>query len=158
MIFGNRRGSLDGNALGAGDGGPSWSEGIARHHEIVSDSAALDVILGAPRAVGNDFAFFVSVFGGVAVDENGGCAFALGGEGFESAIAVRIGVADEDDFAFDVDALFAEKIIVFGIAAVGIDERGCDLAGGGHAAPRRADCFVFQVGIAGTGISRRRAR
>jgi hypothetical protein len=142
---------LDRDALGAGDGGPSRSEGIAGHHEIVGNGAALNVILGAPRAVGNDFAFLVSIFGGVAVDENGGSAFALGGEGFESAIAVRIRVADEDDFAFDVDALFAEKIVVFGIAAVGIDERGCDLAGGGHAAPCRADTFVFHVRVAGDG-------
>ena len=80
-----------------------------------------------------------------------GRAFALGGERFESAIAVGIRVAHENDFTFDVDALLAEKFVVFGIAAVGVDERSGHFAGGGHAAPRRTDAFVLQVRIAGNG-------
>ena len=95
--------------------------------------------------------FLVSVFRGIAVDENRGRAFALGGERFEAAIAVGIRVADENNFAFDVDALLAQKFVVFGIAAVGVDERRRHLAGRRHAAPRRTDALVFHVGIAGDG-------
>ena len=109
------------------------------------------MILGAPWAVGNDFAFLESIFRGIAVDKNGGRAFTFGGERFESAIAVGIGIADEDDFTFHVDALLAQKIVIFGIAAVGVDQRSGDFSGGRHAAPRRADAFVFQVRIAGDG-------
>ena len=106
---------------------------------------------GTPGAIGNDFAFLESVFGGIAVNEKCGGAFALGGERFESAIAVRIGIADEDDFAFDVDALLAQQVVVFGIAAVRVDQRGGHFAGGGHAAPGGADVFVFGVGVAEDG-------
>ena len=147
----DRNSFLDGNAFCAGNGSPSGSERVAGHHEIVSDGAALDVILRAPGAVGDDLAFLVSVFGGIAVDENGGSAFALGGERFEAAVAVGIRVAHEHDLAFDVDALLAQKGVVFGIAAVGVDERGGNFTGGGHAAPRRAYAFVLHVGIAGDG-------
>ena len=147
----NRNCFLDGNALGAGNGGPSGGERIAGHHEVVSDGAALNVILGAPGAVGSDFALLVSVFGGIAVNKDGGRAFALGGERLETAIAVGIRVAHEHYLAFDVDALLAEQIVVFGIAAVSVDERGSDLAGRGHATPCGADAFVLQARIAGDG-------
>src|SRR4029077_18883545 len=108
--------------LGAGNRSPSWSERISGHHKIIGDGAALDVILGAPRPFGDHLTFLEPVFGGIAVDEKGGRAFALGGERFESTIAVGIRVTHQDDFAFDVDALLAEKFVVFGIAAVGVDE------------------------------------
>ena len=62
MIFGSGNCLLDGNAFGAGNRGPSGSERIAGDHEVVGDGSALNVIFGAPGAVGIDFAFFVSVF------------------------------------------------------------------------------------------------
>ena len=119
----------------AGDRGPSGSVRIAGDHEVVSDRAALDVIFGAPRAVGIDLAFLVSVFLRIAVDEHRGRAFALRGERFESAIAVGIGVAHEDDLAFDADAVFAQQIVVLGIAAVGVDDGRGNFSGDGHADP-----------------------
>ena len=98
---------IDRDALRTGNGGPSRSERIARHHEVVGDRPALNVVLGAPGAVGTNLALFISVFGGIAVDEEGGRAFALGGERFESTIAVGVGVANQDDFTFNVDTLLA---------------------------------------------------
>ena len=62
MIFGADIACFDGNAFGAGNGGPSGSERIAGDHEVVGDGAALDVIFRAPRSVGIDLAFLVSVF------------------------------------------------------------------------------------------------
>src|SRR5207302_7808649 len=94
---------FDGNTFCAWDRGPSWSLRVAGDHEVVGDGAALDVIFGTPRTVGIDLAFLVSVLLWVAVDEHRGGAFALGGERFESAIAVGIGVAHENNFAFDAD-------------------------------------------------------
>src|SRR5258708_25149108 len=57
---------LNRNALRAGDGCPSRSLRVAGDHEVVSDGPALNVIFGAPWAVGDDFTFFVSVLGGIA--------------------------------------------------------------------------------------------
>jgi hypothetical protein len=58
--FRDRNCLLDGNALGAGNGGPSWSERIAGHHEVICDGAALNVILGTPWTFWNDLASFVN--------------------------------------------------------------------------------------------------
>ena len=99
--------------------------------------------------MGNHLALFESVFGGIAVDENGGCAFTFGCERFESAIAVGIRVAHQHDLALDVDALLTEKFVVLGIAAVCIDQRCRHFSGSGHAAPRRAYALVLHVRIAG---------
>ena len=145
--FRRGHGLLDRNALCAGDRGPARGLRVAGDHEIVSDGAALDVIFRAPWAVGIDFAFLVAVFLRIAVNQNRGRAFALRGERFESAIAVGIGVAHEDDFAFDADAVLAQQIVVLGIAAVGVDDGRGDFAGDGHAEPGAADGGIFRVGI-----------
>ena len=73
-----------------GDGSPTRGRGIAGHDVIVSDGAALDMAFRAPRAVGKNLAARGTVFGGIRIDEQGRRALALGGERFESAIAVRI--------------------------------------------------------------------
>src|SRR6202041_672822 len=142
---------LDRNSFGARHRGPSRSERIAGHHEIVCDGAALDVILRTPGAFGDDLTFLVSVFGWIAVDENSGCAFAFGGERFESAVTVGIRVADEDNFTFDVDTLLAEKFVIFGIAAVSVDEWRGYFARSGHTAPRQTDALVLHVRVSGDG-------
>ena len=140
---------LDRNALGARNRGPARGLRIAGDDEVVSDGAALDVIFRTPGAVGIDLAFFIAVFGGITVNQNCGGAFALGGERFESAIAVGIGVAHEDDFVFDADAVLTEQIVVFGIAAVGVDDGRGHFAGDRHAEPGAADSGIFRVVIAG---------
>ncbi len=145
--FGRGLGLLDRNALCAGNRRPARRLRVAGDNEVVSDGAALDVIFRAPGAVGIDCTFLVSVFGGIAVNQNCGRAFALGGERFESAIAVRIGIAHEDDFIFDADAVLAQQIVVFGIAAVGVDDGRGHVAGDGHAEPCAADGGIFRVGI-----------
>src|SRR4029077_18692001 len=114
------------NVSCAGDRGPAGSLRVAGDHEVVGNRAAWDVILGAPRAIRIDLAFLVAVFLWIAVDEHRGGTFALGGERFESAIAIGIRVAHEDDFVFDADAVLAQQIVVFGIAAVGVDDRRGD--------------------------------
>ena len=137
MIFGTEAACSMGMRFAPGNRGPARSQRIAGHHEVVGDRAALDVVFRAPRAVGNDLAFFESVFGRIAVDENRGRAFALRGERFESAIAVRIRVAHEDDLAFHIDAVLAQQIVVVRIAAVGVDHGRGDLAGDRHAESTR---------------------
>ncbi len=149
MIFGSGDCFFDRNALCSGNRRPSGSVGIAGNHEVVGDGAALNVIFGAPWSVGIDLAFFVAVFLRVAVDEHGGRAFALRGEGFESAIAVGIRVADEHDLAFDADAVLAEQVVVFGIAAVRVDDGSGDFSGDRHADPGAGYGGIFRVIVAG---------
>jgi hypothetical protein len=82
-----------GDAFGAGDGSPSGSEGVAGNDEVVGDGAALDVGFRASRAVGENFSFYEAISGGIEINKNGGGAVFFGGEGFEAAIAVGIGIA-----------------------------------------------------------------
>src|SRR5258708_17379279 len=119
---------LNRNALRAGDGWQTRSLRVAGAQEVVSDGAALNVIFGAPRAIGDNFAFLVAVFGGIAVDQDGRRALLLRSKRLESTIAVRIRVAHEHDLAFDVDALLAQQSIVVGIAAVRVDNWGGGVA------------------------------
>ena len=122
---------------------------IARDHEVVGDRAALNVIFGAPRTVGIDLTFFVSIFLGVTVDEHGGCTFVLCGERFESAITVGIGVTDEYDLAFYADAVLAEQIIIFGISAVRVNEGCGDFSGDRHAEPGSGNGGIVGIVVAG---------
>ena len=146
-----RRGDcfFNGNAFRAGNRSPAGRLWIAGDHEVIRDRAALDVIFGTPRAVGIDFAFLVSVFLRIAVDEHRGRALALGGERFESAIAVGIRIADEDDLAFDADAVLAQQLVIFRIAAVRVDDGRSDVSGDRHAQPRAADRGILRVIVAG---------
>ena len=69
-----------------------------------------------------------AVLRGVGVDEHRRRAALLGGQRLEPAIAVRDGVADEDDLAPHVDALRLEPVVVVGIPAGRVYDRRLDLA------------------------------
>src|SRR5262249_32910393 len=138
-----RNSFFDRNALCAGNRGPSGSLRISGHHEVVSDCAALDVIFGAPWPIGIDSALLVAIFLRIAINEHRRGAFALRGERFESAITVGIRVAHEDDLALYADAVFAQQIVVFRIAAVRVDDGSGDFSGDGHAGPRAGDCWIL---------------
>jgi len=84
--------------------------------------------LRAPRAIGENFSFRVAIFRGIGINEQSDGAFTLRGERLEAAIAVGIRIADESDFAFHADAIFPKEIVIFGIAAVRVDDFGCDVA------------------------------
>src|SRR5208282_2842735 len=150
--FWNRDGLLDGDALRSGNGGPAGRLRISRDHEIVGDGAVLDVAFGSPGAVGKHFAFSVAIFGRVRVNQQGADAETLRGEGLEAAIAVGIRVADEDDFAAHVDAVFTEHLVVLGVAAVGVDDRGGELAGSGESHVGGGDGGILRVGVGVVGV------
>ncbi len=135
------------SVLAPGNRSPSRRKRIARNHEVVRDGAALNVRLRAPRAVGKDFALLVAVFCGVRVNEQCGYAHALRRERLESAVAVRIRVADEHDLALHVDALLAQQFVVFRIAAVGVYHWRRYFAAAGEADPCRRDIGIRSVGI-----------
>src|ERR1700722_4252391 len=141
----------------ARNGSPPGRGGIAWDHEVVGDGATLDFILRAPWAVGINFAFLVSIFLRIAVDQHGGGAFALRGERFESTIAIGVGIAHQNYFSFDADAVLAQHFVVFGIAAVGVDHWRGHVTGDRHAEPCAADGGVFRVVVAGErGFAQRR--
>ena len=97
-----------GNAFRAGNGSPAGRERVAGNDEIVGDGSALDVRFGAPRAIGKHFAFHVTVFRGIGINKHGRDAILFGSQGFESTIAVRIGIAHQNDFAFYINAILAQ--------------------------------------------------
>src|SRR5712691_3983410 len=97
--FGQRTRLFQRDVLGARYGGPAGSSGIAGNDVIVGNCAALDVTLRAPGAIGKNFAAGETVFGGIGIDQQSGGAFPLGGKRFKDAIAVRIRIANENDFA-----------------------------------------------------------
>ena len=66
---------------------------------------------------------FVAVFGGIGIDQERGGSQAFGGERFESAIAVGIGISHQHDFPAHIDAVLAQVVVVFRIAAVRVDDR-----------------------------------
>ena len=150
--FGKRYRVFRANSFCAGNGSVAGREWIAGLDEIVGDGAALNVTLGAPGAVGVDRAFFVSIFGGIGINQDGGGAETFGGEGFESAVRVRIGVADQNDFAADVDAVLAEVIVVLGIAAVGVDDGSSDFSRRGISEVGAVGFGILGVGIEVVGI------
>ena len=90
----------------------------------------LNVVFRSPGSVRKDLSFLISIFGGIAVNQYGGRTFPLSGERFEAAITIGIRVADQHDLAFDVDSILAQQFVVIGIAAMGVNNRRGDLAGG----------------------------
>src|SRR6266849_8504312 len=126
--FGQRGCLGDWDTLGAWYRSPSRGERISRHHEVVSDRAVLDVVLRPPRSLGKDFSLLVSVFGWIAVDQYRRGAFLLGSERLEATIAIRIRIADQNDFAFHINAVLAQQFVIGWIAAVGVHHGRSDLA------------------------------
>src|SRR5581483_9210173 len=145
--LGQRNCLFDWNALRAWNRGPAWGQRVAWNHEVISDGAALNVALRSPRSLGEDFALLIPVLRRIAVDQDRGCAFALGGERLESAITVRIRVTHQHDLAFHVDAIFAKLGIVFGVAAVGVDHGRRNLAGNRHTRPGGTYTRILRVRV-----------
>src|SRR5882762_1319243 len=127
--------------------------GFASRHEsgsagiFGSERAALDVTLRAPRAIGKNLAARGTVFGRIGINEQGGSALAFGSERLEAAITVGIRVADKNDLAFHADAVISKKIVIFGIAAVRVDDFGSDVAGCGIAKIRTGDGGILRVQV-----------
>src|SRR2546430_13063819 len=84
---------------------PAGRGGIAGNDVIVSNCAALNVALRAPRTIGKDFAARGTIFCGIGINEQSGGALAFSRERLEAAIAVRIRVAHENDLASYADAV-----------------------------------------------------
>src|SRR6266536_230011 len=97
--FWDRQCLFEWNAFGSGKRGPSRSKRIAGNNKVVSDGAALDMALRSPRTIGEHGSFFESILGGIAVHQHRCRSLAFGSEGFESTIAVRIGIPHQDDLA-----------------------------------------------------------
>jgi len=133
----------------AGDRCPAGRGGIAGNDVIVSDRAALNVTFRAPGAIGENFSFRVAIFRGIGINEQSGRAFPFGGERLEAAIAVGIRIADENDLALYADTVFPKKIVVFGIAAVRVDDFGADVARCGIAKVRAGDGGVSREMLRG---------
>src|SRR3984957_16179426 len=150
--FGKRYGVFRANSFRAGNGRIARRERIAGLNKVVGDSAALNVTFGAPGAVGIDRAFFVAVFGGIGINQDGSGTEAFGGERFESAVAVGIGIADQNNFAADVDAVLAEVVVIFRIAAVGVDDGSSDFSRRGISEVGAVRFGIFGVGIGVVGI------
>src|SRR5229473_5322308 len=131
----------------ARDRGPSGRGGIAGNNVVVSDRAALNVTLRAPRTIGKNFAACGTIFSGIGINEQRRSAFPLGSERLEATIAVRIRVADEYDLPSHTDAVFPEEIVIFRIAAVRVDDFGGDVAGSGIAEEGAGDGGIFRVRI-----------
>ena len=119
---------------------------IAGVLEEILNGAALDAGLGTPGAVGVGVAFEVAVVLRVRVDEYAGGAALLGEIDLDAA---EVGaVADEDDFAVQVDVLGGELIEVFEAAVVGIDHFAGDVAGAGGAVEGHDDAGIVLAGVA----------
>ena len=132
--------------------GPPRGERIARDDVVVRDAATLEMAVGPPRSLREDLTPRVAVLHRVGVDDDAGRAFPLRGQRLEPAIAVRIRVADDDDFALRIDTGRAQPIVVLGVAAVGVDDRRGDVTGRGERQPRLADVLVRRVGILLVGL------
>src|SRR5260370_16593778 len=113
----------------ARDRGPSGRGGITGNNVVVSDRAALNVTLRAPRTIGKNFAACGTIFSGIGINEQRRSAFPLGSERLEATIAVRIRVADEYDLPSHTDAVFPEEIVIFRIAPVRVHDFAVDLPG-----------------------------
>ena len=136
---------------GAGHRRPSRGQRIARHAEIVDDSAALNVALGPPRPVRIGLSFLEPIVSGIGINQDAGRTALFGGERLEPPIAVRHGVPHQRDLALDIDAVFGEPGVVLRIAAACIDDRGGDVARRGVRVIRGPD-VVRRKRIAGDGI------
>src|SRR3954467_790452 len=88
-----------------------------------------------------------SVFSRIAVNQHGCSALALGSERLESTVAVRIRVAHKHDLAPYIDSVLAQQFVIFGIAAVRVDNRRRDITREGHSGPRGTDLRIFRIGI-----------
>ena len=78
--------------------------------------------------MGIHVAAVVAVVGGIGVDEDAGGSILLGDVDLDAAEIAA--VADENDFAFEVDAEVFELLEIFGAAVVGVDDFAGDVAGG----------------------------
>jgi hypothetical protein len=89
--------------------------------------------------------------GWIGVQQDRARSCALGGHDLEAAEAVGIGVADQDDLACDRDAARPQHVVVVGIAGVGIDDLGGDIARGRERAVGAGDARVprGRIGIVG---------
>jgi len=105
------------------------------------------VTLGSPRTVGEDFAALEAVLLRIGINDHRRRAFAFGGQRFEAAIAVRIRVANKNNLALHVDAVFAQKFVVFGIAAMRIHDRRVDFARSRQPRVGRLHARIFRIGI-----------
>src|SRR5215467_7723041 len=96
------------NAFCAGNRSPAGRSGVAGHDVVIGDRATLNVGLWAPRAVWKNFAARIAVFRWVGINQEGRSAFPLGSERFESSIAVRIRIPNNDDLAFNADSVLLQ--------------------------------------------------
>ena len=102
---------------------------------------------GAPRAVGKHFTSYVAVFRGIGINQQGRGAVFFRSEGFESAIAVRIGITHQNNFPFYVDAIPVQQVVVFWISAVGVNDGSGNFSTGGITEPGAGDFGIFCVGV-----------
>ena len=103
-------------------------------------------LAGPHGPFGNTSPLHIAVLLRIRIDDHRRRAFALGGQRLESAVAVRVRVADDDDLPFRIDAVLAEHVVVGRIAAVGVDHRRGDVARGGERQPRTADVALRRIG------------
>ena len=147
MIRGSDSASLAVDSTCALDRRPSRRQRIARDHEVVDNASTLDVARRSPRSVRIHLALRLAVVGRIRINENAGSAALLRRQRFESAIAVRDGVAHEGYPSSDVDPLRLQPVVVGRIPRSRIDDIRRDVARRGIGVVGKSDLVGRRLGI-----------